>query len=218
MINLITSFYISNLNSEKDIERNNELQECLQKNLTNDLIEKIHLYIDDNEALEYINSLNNNKINIISVGFKPLFSDLFLYAFNNLENKICMISNSDIYLYECDVNLFTNLYDNNTVFSLTRYEYDLSCPMIDNFIGSHDCFIFKSKLNNFINSIDKIKHVQHHWGSENIVLYELLRRNINIFNPCYQIKTIHLHKSNLREDNRPRINQERSHFVYPKYL
>jgi hypothetical protein len=214
MINIITSFYISHFNSNLNTERNNELQECLNKNLKNDLIEKIHLYIDDNESLEYILSLNNDKINIISVGYKPLYSDLFSYALTNLQNKICMITNSDIFILECDKSILNYLDDSNTVFALTRYEYDLSSPLIDNYQGSHDCFIFKS-LVNFINNLENIKHVQHVWGSENVVLYELAKSNIKIYNPCYQIKIIHLHKSDLREGNRPRINHDRSHIVKP---
>ena len=96
------------------------------------------------------------KSGVLKMGVNPGLPPLAKYdEKNNLEDKICMISNSDIYLYECDVNLLTKLHDNNTVFSLTRYEHDLSRPMIDSFIGSHDCFIFKSKLNNFINSIEK---------------------------------------------------------------
>ena len=124
-----------------------------------------------------------------------------------------MITNSDIYLDKCDTNLLNKL-DNNTVYSLTRYEYDMSSPLIDKYEGSHDCFIFKSPIN-IMNSINNIKHVQHVWGAENVLLYELRKSNIKIYNPCYQIKTIHLHKSELREENRPRINKERSHIVYP---
>lgn len=216
MINIITSFYIAHFNSNKSNERNNELRQCLNNNLNNNLIEKIHLYIDDNEALEYIKSLNNNKINIIAVGFKPLYSDFFSYSLNNLQNKICMITNSDIYLGESDVNILNKL-DNNTVYSLTRYEHDMSSPLIDKYEGSHDCFIFKSPIN-FINNIDNVKHVQHVWGSENVVLYELNNSNIKIYNPCYQIKIIHLHQSDLREENRPRINYERSFMVRPSKL
>jgi len=216
MINLITSFYISHFDSELNYDRNLELQQCLNNNLNNNLIEKIHLYIDDNEALNYINNLNNSKINIISVGIKPLYSDLFAYAIKNLIGKICMISNSDIYLHECDTKILNILDNNNTIFSLTRYEYDFSSPLIDLYEGSHDCFIFKSPINSQI--LDYIKHVQHVWGAENVVLYELNRANIKIYNPCKQIKIVHLHKSLLRENNRPRINFQRSHIVNPTIL
>ena len=213
MINLITSFYISRLQAARNNQRNNEIRECLDKNLKNSLIEKIHLYVDDNEALEYINSLNNDKIHVISIGAKPLYSDFFSYALTNLKDKICMISNSDIYLADCVVSLFKKL-DNNTIFALTRYESDMTSPMIEKYCGSHDCFIFNSKLN-FINNLNNIKHIQNVWGSENVVLYELKKANIKVYNPCYQIITVHLHESNLRNSDRKRINQKRSYIVHP---
>jgi hypothetical protein len=216
MINIITSYYTSRLISNLNEERNNELKDCLNNNINNTLIEKIHLFIDDEEAFEYIKKINSEKINVISVGKKPLYFDLFNYAISNLKNKICMITNSDIYIKECDVNIFKNLEDNNTVFALTRYEYDLSCPLITNYEGSHDCFIFKSPINNVF--INNIYHSQHAWGAENIVLYELKNAGINIYNPCYQIKIVHHHASNLREENRPRINFQRSHIVYPSII
>ena len=216
MINIITSFYISKFNSELNNDRNNEIRQCLNNNLNNPIVEKIHLYIDDNEALEYITNLNSHKINVIEVGKKPLYSDLFTYGINNLKNKICMITNSDIYIKECDLNILNKLNDNNTVFSLTRFEYDMSCPLIQKYEGSHDCFIFKYSINDsFLNNIN---HVQHVWGSENVVLYELVKAGICVFNPCIQIKIVHLHKSDLRELNRPRINYQRSHIVPPCFV
>jgi len=220
MLHLITSFYISRFHSEANNDRNDELRQCLKKNLESEFIEKIHLFVDDDEAFDHIKSLNNDKITVISVGSKPLYSDLFSYAFDNLQNKICMISNSDIYIHELDANLVNGLNTNHdVVFALTRYEHDLSCPMITSYCGSHDCFIFKSPLN-FHDRIENIKHVQHYWGSENVLMHELVQKNIKLVNPCFQIKIVHLHKSELREENRPRINfghniPPRSHEISP---
>jgi len=217
MINIITSFYTSKLDSKLDNDRNNELQNCLQKNIENQSIEKIHLYIDDDEAYEYINKINSDKINIIQTGKKPMYSDLFNFALQNLKDKICMITNSDIYIESCDLSIFNKLNDNNTVFALTRHEHDLSSPLIDNYPGSHDSFIFKSPLNNIF--LENIQHYQHIWGAENVLLYELNKANIKLYNPCRQIKIVHLHKSNLREKNRMRINTNgRSHKVDPSFL
>lgn len=123
-----------------------------------------------------------------------------------------MITNSDIYITDCDINLLNQL-DTNTVYALTRHEYDLSCPLIDKYQGSHDAFIFMSPINDIF--LKNVQHVQCVWGSENVLLYELSKANIKLFNPCKQIKIIHLHKSELRESNRIRINKERSHMVYP---
>ncbi len=221
-INLITSFYKSKIFSNGDSIRNKELEESLFHNINSPVIEKIHLFVDDELALNSLNQImkqtGTDKIVIIEVGKKPLYSDLFAYAQNNLVDKICMVSNSDIFMYECDSNIlnkFTN--ERNICYALTRYEYDLTCRLIDKFMGSHDCFIFKSPLVNF--DSNTVNHVQHYWGSENIVIYELEKVGIKIFNPCYQIKIVHLHSSGLREENRPRINiNGRNGYCFPKIL
>jgi hypothetical protein len=127
-----------------------------------------------------------------------------------------MVTNSDIYLSECDLNILKKLDDNNTLFALTRHEQDLSCPLIDNYAGSHDCFLFKSlTVKNFINNI---QHPQNVWGSENVVLYELKNEGSNLYNPCKQIKIVHLHATNLRNSDRPRINGQRSVSVPPLHV
>lgn len=88
MINLITSFYIiKDANTIQLEKRNNELINTLIYNIDNTLIEKIHFNIDDIYALNKVIELNkNNKIHIIEVGKQQLYSDLFEYAINNLEN------------------------------------------------------------------------------------------------------------------------------------
>ncbi len=221
-INLITSFYKSRLDKQRDNIRNKELEESLYHNIKSPVIEKIHLYVDDEDALESVNNIisltSTDKLNIISVGKKPLYSDLFAYAQNNLAGKICMISNSDIFIYECDINVLNKLSSQkNICFALTRYEADLSCRLIDNFMGSHDSFIFNSPITNF--DTNQVAHVQHYWGSENIVIHELEKVGVKIHNPCYQIKIVHLHSSNLREENRPRINLNgRSGYCNPNKL
>ena len=93
----------------------------------------------------------------------------------------------------------------------------MSCPQITYFCGSHDCFIFKSPIN-FMNKINSINHVQHYWGSENIICWELANSNINLYNPCHQIKIVHLHKSNLREIDRKEVGAGRIHSIPPSIL
>ena len=66
-----------------------------------------------------------------------------------------------------------------------------------------------------MNRINNINHVQHYWGSENVVCWELANSNINLYNPCYQIKIVHLHKSNLREFDRKQIGENRIHSIRP---
>lgn len=195
-INLITSFYIiQNPDTPQLEKRNQELLQTLINNINNPFIEKIHLYIDDINALNKVIQINkNNKIHVINVGKQPLYSDLFEYAIDNLENRLCMIANSDIYLHECDAKCLNNI--NNSIFSLSRYEHDLTSYVIDNRWGSYDAFIFKSPLNKSI--LEHMKHTQNLAGSDDNIVNILVDHNYNLYNPSFQIKIVHLHESNYR--------------------
>lgn len=213
MIHLITSFYILKKTDIKSLERNNELLEALLHNINCKFISNIYLYVDDEEALNKIKSLNSKKINIISVGKQPLYSDLFNFAIDNLKDKICMISNSDIYLHEYDIDCFIRLSDN--IFALTRYEHDLSCPLIDQRIGSHDAFIFKSPLKK--DFLKKLNHIQNLAGSDDSVINNLVDNGYKLHNPCYQIKIVHLHKSEVRTYNEIKIDHGK-YFIKQSYF
>jgi hypothetical protein len=76
----------------------------------------------------------------------------------------------------------------------------MSSPLINNYHGSHDSFIFKSPL--LIKNIDNLNFYQNIWGSEAKLLETIYNSGIKILNPCYQIKIVHLHKSQVREKNR----------------
>ena len=207
MLNIVTSFFIPKFTSNLNADRYEELKMALNKNLESRLIEKVYLFVDDDLALEYITQLNSPKIVVIAVGKQPMYSDLFTYATQNLAGKFCMITNSDIYLNKFPSNLYKHLEDQNTVYALTRYEHDMSCPLIKKYqrCHSHDSFIFKSPLKN-TDFISKIIHPQNVWGSENVLMTELNKCCIRIFNPCMQAVIVHLHKTELREHDRIRIN------------
>jgi len=201
-LNIITSFYIA---SNED--RNNELIKSLDKNVNNVDVEAVHLYIDNQQCYQYLETkykdIIGNKIKIIEIGKQPLYSDLFEYA-NKLRNKLCVIINSDIWFHKIDQNVLNKM-KRNDIYALTRHESGMSSPLINKYTGSHDAFIFYSPIKNDL--IKHIKHPQNVWGSENVLLYELKKLKYNLFNPCKQIVIVHEHKSNVRNPSRERINR-----------
>lgn len=204
-LNIISTFYISNYVSSLNNERTNELISALRNNINNENIEKIHLFVDNIESLNLLNKIieenKSTKIVVIEVGKKPMYSDFFIYILNNLQNKICMIINADIYLSDCDFSLINRLNNEKIMYCLTRYEHDNSSRLIDDYGGSHDCYIFNSKFidKNIINEHTNL--FQNQPGIETHIIKTFYDLGFTMYNPCKQIKIIHLHKSQLRNYN-----------------
>ena len=141
---LLTSFYYT-----KNKQREKELIITLKKNLSKKFIHKIHLYITENDYIrfkegEFKNDSNYNKINILIRNYQPTYKELFRVA-SEFDNKIICICNSDIEFDIPNIAILNKLKDNMCYF-LTRHESDNTHPLIDNYGGSHDAFIFKSDI------------------------------------------------------------------------
>jgi hypothetical protein len=199
-IHIVTTFYISNTGSPLDAERNIELQTALLKNVESESVAKIHLFVDNEEAVQLLGVLTNNsdKICIISIGKQPMYYDFFNYILTHLPNHICMITNADIYLHTLNDDLINRLVTERYVYALTRYEEDMSHILIDHMFENYDCYIFNSAfLHESI--LDKnLQYYQNSLGIETRVVTSLFNNGFKILNPCYQLKIVHLHKSNLR--------------------
>jgi|UniRef100_A0A6C0C1B8 hypothetical protein len=202
MINWITSFYLTN-----NIERQREIDKCLNKNIENNLIKKIYLFVDDKKAYKYlIDNFNIDKIKYYILNRISLYSDYFKCANMYCKNQMCMISNNDIWLGEVkSMDLIEN-FEKNMVYALTRHEYNLE-PKLQKelkFGGSADSFLFYSPVPNEITNY--MHFPQNVWGSENVVMFELWYKNYKLYNPCYNIMIIHEHKDESRPKDRIRIN------------
>jgi hypothetical protein len=200
MIHIISTFYISKYSSHLDNLRSKELEQSLINNISSPFVEKIHLFVDDNDALVRLNELSDNsdKIIVVEVGKRPKYSDFFNYIIKNVKDEICMIINSDIFLYENDEKLIANLKENKIAYALTRYEHDMSHPLINDYRGSHDAYIFNSQFIDETIINEDTNFYQNFPGIETHVIKALCDIGFNVYNPCKQIKIIHLHKTQLR--------------------
>ena len=89
-MNLITSFYLVDEINEQRKNRNIELVEALIKNINCSYIKKIHLFVDNEKALNRIHHIpeHREKLIIIAIKEQPLYSELFEYAIDNLPNEL----------------------------------------------------------------------------------------------------------------------------------
>jgi hypothetical protein len=199
-MNLISTFYVSKYSSHLDNMRSKEIEKSLSNNIACPFIEKIHLFVDDNDALVRLNELSNHsdKIVIIEVGKKPKYSDFFNYIIKHVKDKICIITNADIFLHESNDKLIERLQEHKFAFALTRYEHDMSHPLIDDYGGSHDAYIFNSKFINESIINDHTQFYQNFPGIETHIIKALCDVGFKVFNPCKQIKIVHLHQTQLR--------------------
>tara|TARA_Y100000389_G_C17373568_1_gene470374 strand:+ start:192 stop:905 length:714 start_codon:yes stop_codon:yes gene_type:complete len=197
---LITSFYYP-----PNLRRLNELKETIKNNIKKDFIEKINLIITEKDLTIFQKEIfldNNytNKLNIIIYNNKPTYKYL-IELIKNINNKIVCICNSDIEFFLSSNEIFKNLNDFNCFF-LTRHEDHNNKPLIDKYLGSHDAFIMHSDiLKDKIKNIDLtyIDYPQNTPGIEALlIIFFIEKLNYVIFNPCFDIKLIHHHKSNFK--------------------
>ena len=200
-MDIIQSFYYS---SNK--ERQQELEYSLFQNLKKKFINNIHLFIEEKDYEIFCNSNfgkneNYNKIKLIQLNHQPTYPELFDYCCN-IDNTICCICNSDIEFEIDNDKILSNLYNEKEIYFISRHEYDMSCPQITKYQGSHDAFIFHSntlKLNIENKYMKFINYIQNTSGIEALLtIFFIEQLNYKIFNPCLQVKLIHHHKSNIR--------------------
>lgn len=210
-MDIINCFYYS-----PNKERQQEIEYTLNSNLNKNFINNIHLFIKKKDYDIFINSnftghANYNKIIPVLFEGQPTYPELFTYSCN-LKNIICCICNSDIEFIIENINILQKVNNENIIYFITRHEYDDSSPLINNYEGSHDAFIFHSdtmKKNIENKDLNFINYKQNTMGIEALLtIYFIEQLKYTIFNPCFQIKLIHHHKSNVRIWNKtlsPRV-------------
>ena len=196
---ILSSFYYANNDN-----RHNEIVTTLKNNLGKSFISKINLFITNSDYIKFIKTelyiKNSNRINFIIKNSQPTYKELFIAA-SQFHDKIVCICNSDIELSITNMSVLNKL-DDDTGFFISRHEHDNSKPLIENFVGSHDAFIFTSnslKKNILDKSLNYINYIQNTLGIEALLTKFFIEElKYRIYNPCYEIKLTHHHKSNYR--------------------
>jgi hypothetical protein len=203
MIHLITSLY-----QEKNDKRWDELMFCLNQNILNLLIDKIHVFKEGNLDVQKIPV--NKKINIVEINKRPFISDFINYANQLGTNDFKIISNSDIFFENSIGKVYTQWRDNN-IYSLTRWDYlnQGEYSFYENY-KSQDVWIFKNKIPENIGV-----YYLGIPGCDNRFAKELNACNFKISNPSLSIKTIHVHQSEVRNYTigKDRVNGEYKYLI-----
>ena len=117
---LMQSYY-----NDKNKKRQEELEYCLKQNCSNPSVEKVILFLDHDK----VTYPEHEKIEVfINTEGQLTYEKAFLYAKKFYENRLCVLTNNDVFLdHESFSNTteIENLCNYNVVLSLSRHEYNV---------------------------------------------------------------------------------------------
>lgn len=158
MINLIVQYYKVTKSSNVDV-RQSEIDHVLKLNCMNKYIDIIHLLLEDDYNLDFLNEEQLMKIKKIIINKRLTYYDAFNYYNKNLSNKIAMLANADIYF---DNSLYILQYVNwmsNLIIAPTRYE---CCKNIQSNI-LYGTFQDLSRTSPWLNAYEESVYTQDVW-------------------------------------------------------
>lgn len=176
----------------KNIERNLEMDYCLDKNLINTEVDNI-LLLSENDLPNIPNNLKI--ISLIKKG-RAKYSD-FIEFYNQSDFELLIIMNSDIFIMEEDLKLIKENIDKDTAYVLSRWDIEKegSVKHHDNW-GSQDTWVIHKKAKPGKYNVELGKP-----GCDNKIAYLLKKAGYNLKNPSKEIKTYHYHNSDYRTYN-----------------
>ena len=198
-VHLFSQFFI-----HKNNIRNREIQICLETNISNEFVTKIHLLNERFYSQKEMGIVNNfDKIIQIVIGHRLCYKDVFEYIRYNLIKGYLILSNIDIFFDSTIKKLHSSTLNEKTIqnkkqmIALLRYEYNgistnsslLFGPRFD----SQDVWIFHST-----NSIEENQEKAFSFefgkpGCDNKIIYLMKILGYEIYNDPLYIKSYHYH-------------------------
>ena len=213
-------------------QRQEEVEETLQRNLNHPLVTAVHLLVNQplaEQRLHELNLHNKQKVFLHRVKALPTYRDFFDYANDRLKNQIVIVMNMDIYIGEGFEKLNkTFLVKRNVSYALTRSgRLEQRCNMAGKrgycetgYIGSHDVYIFVLTQRLKESILSELDYEMHLYGGDNRLLWVLKNQmKKKLLNPCKYLRTYHNHCVDIHSSIRSRINENgKSGWVPPSGL
>jgi hypothetical protein len=194
-VNILTSLYV-----DKNPLRAEEYKLALQLNLKNPHVNHVHVLWDNcgGEIEHYIPP--HEKLTVTSHGGRPSFKTLFEYCNSQETHALWCVCNGDIVVTD-DIHKLQSINMNNNLLALTRWEF-ISETDISVFHEherpnkySQDTWCFKSPIL-VPSELELIYMGQVACDSKLSDVYKHYQHGI--YNPCVDIKTLHMHMQNSR--------------------
>lgn len=196
--NLYINFYV-----DKNPERQNELNKCLIDNLLNSEVDNVYIIIDS----IHIDSLKKildsykylfSKIRLIDCKIRPTFNDYFKVTnVYSSDDDLSIIANTDIIIPSDTISKLKHWHWNsNYCIALCRYDITNGLTMEYEFFNrpdAQDTWIIKGKFPTH----ERANFTLGVAGCDNVIAY-CLSDYFKVINPSLEIKTYHLHLTNVR--------------------
>jgi hypothetical protein len=174
--------------------RHREIKTCLANNVASPYIDRILLL---NEK-EYSDLPKSEKIVQQVLGSRMTYYDAFLAAQNSVAaGDFVIIANSDIW-FDATISWLWRIpmKDQSLFLALLRWEEPTQIfgPRPD----SQDTWIFARDSLTFPILKAELEYPFGQSGCDNAIALDMMRKKFLVVNPAYTIKTMHLHKSNVR--------------------
>jgi hypothetical protein len=188
---------LTGLYEDADLSRRSELLECLKRNIENDQLDEIHLFVE--EALGLDRLLNTypllaaTKVRLIAQGRRVTYRDLFAYANRCLPERCVIIANADIFFDHTLARL--GGYDlSDKLLCLSRWDVqpDGSACFFEH-PASQDAWVFRAPIREF--PCDFHLGVL---GCDNRLAWEAEHAGLAVSNPSRSLRAYHLHLSQVR--------------------
>jgi hypothetical protein len=185
---LLVGFY-----QDRSAVRMGELVECLRRNLRNESIDEVHVFLEDSVDPATHAVLADPKVRLQRHGRRLTFHDLFAHASRALPERRVIIANNDIYFDHTLARLES--YDlGGKLLCLSRWDQqpDGSARFFEQ-PWSQDAWMFQAPLMDFA----------CHWhlglpGCENRLAHEATAAGLTLENPSRTVRAHHLHLSRVR--------------------
>lgn len=204
--------------------RQQELEWCFIQNLSDENIEKLHIFFESQKAMDHYMSISTRTGKCVPIlfGRQPTYKDLMMYVRQTfLQDEIVCIMNADMFFRSVvDHKLIRKHLGKQMLFALTRHEItDLghtihgeeTCPFTVHG-GSADVFLFRAPVSAEFD-VDLVDHRQNVFGGENVFCYAWHKAGYQILNPCDDIITLHMHRNRHHFQQYPTIGTEETRFL-----
>lgn len=169
-----------------------ELEQCVKKNIDCPKIDEIVLVIETDQETPEIP--RHRKVKTQYTSSRPTYTDMFRIA-NRFKGNLKIIANTDIYFDNVNLIKMQHTIEDGMCLALSRWDVAPEGTYTHHANrDSQDVWVFKGEISYEING----DFLMGKPGCDNRIAYEIKKAGYKVRNPSKNIRTYHLHNSDVR--------------------